>query len=256
MAFDTTDFRDAFRLAAYELKRREDERDFKDEMAGHDTGKMARFLSAEHHEERRHPRSGESRKAESVSRLQMLLASNPAYARLYQKTFDTLGNAENAAEAALAKLEAAHQKARQELQDILDHAARLPDGRRVFKDKQGQVWDEHGARVEDTEAAAIHWRGSEPTREDFARKAETAERLGDAIDDIKRGQVEVLGKYREELTDDSNPPSSSRMEEMDEGIQTFRRDVESTLRQNGLATDVSASAPIVNQAAPDTIRPL
>ena len=214
LGYETGDLRELFREAEAEFIRREDERDFKAEMAGLPNGKMARFLSADDREDRRDGRtSSQKQRAESLSRLQMLLASNPAYAKLYNDTFDAMQGAETAADDALAKLEAAHAKARQDLQDILDHAARLPDGTRVFKDKHAQVWDEHGARVSDSDAATIHWRGDEPTQEAYSDQRDYTDRLSRSIDEMRGVQVD-LGAIHEEMTDKDNPPAEERIEEL------------------------------------------
>lgn len=222
--------RDVFRLAEVELKRREDDADLKAEMAGLPNGKMARFLGEDHRDERRHGRSGggDTRKTENLSRLQMLLASNPAYARAYTQTFDAMRNAENAAAEALAKLEAAHAKAERELQDMLDHAARLPDGRRVFKDERGQVRDEHGARVSELDAASIAWRGDEPTWEDFEGQRAYTGQLSRGIDELRGVQVD-LGDIREQMTDKDHPPSEARMGELRERAERYQQQTKDIL---------------------------
>ena len=224
--------RDVFRLAEVELKRREDDADLKAEMAGLPNGKMARFLGEDHRDDRRHGRSGggDTRKAENLSRLQMLLASNPAYARAYTQTVDAMRNAENAAAEALAKLEAAHAKAERELQDMLDHAARLPDGRRVFRDERGQVRDEHGGRVSELDAAAIQWRGDEPTWENYEGQRAYTSQLSRGIDEMRGAQVD-LGDIRGEMTDKEHPPSETRMGELRERAERYQKRTEEVLAE-------------------------
>lgn len=160
--------------------------------------------------------------------LTWLLASNPAYARAYTQTFDAMRNAENAAAEALAKLEAAHAKAERELQDILDHAARLPDGRRVFKDQYGQVRDEHGERVSALDAASIQWRGDEPAWENFEDQRAYSGQLSRGIDEMRGVQVD-LGDIREEMTDKNHPPSETRMGELRERAERYQQRTEDIL---------------------------
>lgn len=254
VAYDESDLRDVFRLAEVELKRREDDADLKAEMAGLPNGKMARFLGEDHRDERRHGRSGgDTRKAENLSRLQMLLVSNPAYARAYAQTFDAMRNAEKAAAEALAKLEAAHAKAERELQDMLDHAARLPDGRRVFKDQHGQVRDEHGARVSELEAATIQWRGDEPAWENFEGQRTYTGEISRGIDELRGVQVD-LGDIREEMTDKDHPPSEARMGELGRRFEELDRRTQDTL--NRIRPEANAVAnPEVAQTAMLTLPP-
>lgn len=89
--------------------REDDRRDYERELAGIDIGREARFHGTEFVEERRQGRSGTSAAQRSVqrefaSRLQMLLATNPGYAALYNDTMGALGDAEKAADDALEKL--------------------------------------------------------------------------------------------------------------------------------------------------------
>lgn len=224
LGFDTTDLRDAFT----EARRREDEKDFHDEMSGRDTYKIARYLSAEQREDRKEHRSSQARRADGMSRLQSLLASNAAYAKLYNGTFENLRGAEIGADAALAELEAAHAKAQQELRDMDERAAKLPDGRRAFKNENGDVVDEHGGRVSDTDAASIHWRSDEPTYEDFTAQQKYVEDLSRSIDTIRGIQVD-LGEVREELSDKDNPPKHERVTELGDKIESLNRQTQETL---------------------------
>lgn len=234
MGYETGDLRDLFREAEAELIRREDARDFNAEMAGLDIGRAARFHGSEFVEDRRQGRSGASasrrEQRENLSLLQMLLGSNPTYAKLYNDTFDALKGAEAAADDALAKLEAAHTKARLDLQDMLDHAARLPDGTRVFKDKHAQVWSEHGARVSDADAATIHWRGDEPMQEVYADQHDYTDRLSHGIDEMRGVQVD-LGTIHEEMADKDNPPAQERVGELRERIDQYQQRTDEVLAE-------------------------
>lgn len=224
MNFDTTTLRDAFA----EAKRRVDEQDFHAEMSGRDTFKIARFLSTEQREDRREHRSSQARRADGMSRLQSLLASNAAYAKLYNGTFDDLRGAESGADAALAELEAAHAKAQQELRDMEERAAKLPDGRCAFMNKNGDVVDEHGGRVSDTDAASIHWRGDEPTYEDFTAQQKYVDDLSRSIDTMRGIQVD-LGEVREELSDKDSPPKHERVGKLGEKIESLNRQTQQNL---------------------------
>jgi hypothetical protein len=183
--------------------------------------------------------------------LTWLLANNPAYARVHTQTFDALRNAEDAAAEALAKLEAAHAKAERGLQDMLDHAARLPDGRRVFKDQRGQVRDEHGARVSELEAASIQWRGDEPAWENFEDQRTYAGELSRGIDEMRGVQVD-LGDIREEMADKDHPPSETRVGELRGQIEDLDRKTQENLSiiQKKEPVDLEISARVATATMP------
>jgi len=221
LGFDPTDLRETFRAAELELKRREDERDFNDEMAGRPNSKISRYLSADEREKRQEERRGEHssrRSAENLSRLQLLLASNPAYARLYNNTMDMLGDAEDATDRAIAKAQAALEAAQAKRQETLDRAATLPDGTRVFKDKRGQVWNERGERVSDEDAARIAWRGDEPAYEQFLEESEAVRDGLTRLEALQGYRVDTLGRIRDRMSDHDNPPSHREIEQ-------FQRDI-------------------------------
>ena len=233
MGYDADDLRELFRLAGAELLRREDQRDFNAELAGLDTGRTARFHSAAFVEDRQQGRSGTSssgkdKQREKLSRLQMLLASNPAYMRAYEGTFKSLRDAESHADDALAELLAAHAKAQRELHDMRERAARLPDGRRVFRDENGQVWDEQGTPVNDADAATIEWRGNEPTREEFEGQRTYTDKLARGIDEVRGIQVD-LGEIHEEMTDQDNPPTKERVDELHERVEHYEQQTQDIL---------------------------
>lgn len=251
MGFDKGELTSNWEIEAART-REEDRRDYERELAGIDIGREARFHGTEFVEERRQGRSGASGAQRSAqrdftSRLQMLLATNPGYAALYNDTLGALGDAEKAADDALEKLEAALTKARRETQNMLERAAKLPGGRPVFKDKDGQVWDEHGEHISADQAASIQWRGDEPTREAFIEKQASADKIAEDINDIRRGRVDILGKFREEMSDTENPPTEGRLEEIDVEARKFQHSVESKLERHGLRERIAEPMP-----TPDT----
>jgi hypothetical protein len=212
--------------------REEDRRDYEREMAGIDIGRDARFLGTEFVEERRQGRgsasSAQRAQRDFTSRLQMLLATNAGYAKIYNDTMGALCDAEKAADDALEKLEAALSKARRETQHMLERAAKLADGRRVFKDKNGQVWDEHGTCLSDEQAASIQWRGDEPTQEAFKEQSRYADDLSRSVDEMRGVQVD-LGDIREEMTDKDNPPTQERTEGLRGRIQELDHETQKHL---------------------------
>jgi len=148
---------------------------------------------------------------------------DPEYAALYKDVTDLLSRAEVATDKALMRAETA-------LEDILDKAARLPGGGKVFMDKDGQVRSENGAIVDIAIAEGIVWPEDAPSYEDYAG---TRQR----IDKIREYQVGVLGHARERLSDEKNPA-------LKDGLESIQDDI-----QNGL--DV-----IVNDKTVDAVKPV
>lgn len=205
--------------AFLEALKRTDFDDFQNEMNDVDTGRLKRFLTENQREERGSHRGGGKASATAAARLQILLASNPAYARQYNSTFENLRGAENATDRAIAKAIARLEKTQQQLQETLDRAAMLPDGTRVFRDGAGKVWTEKGDAVSDERAASIHWRGDEPAYEQFLRERESVDDRVTTLEALQGYRVDALGRIRDRMMDEDNPPSG-------EDLERFKREIE------------------------------
>lgn len=223
MGYDTGELKGIWEIEASRT-REDDRRDYERELAGIDIGREARFHGTEFVEERRQGRSGASSAQRSAqqqyaSRLQMLLATNPGYAKLYNDTMDDLGDAEAATDRAIAKAQKALQEAQQQLEQTLNRAAKLSDGTRVFRDARGNIWNEHGQRVSEEHAAGIEWRGDEPAYEQFSEESESVNDRLTRLEALQGYRVDTLGGIRDRMTDQENPPSV-------DDIDRFKRDIQ------------------------------
>jgi len=212
-----SDLQDQFelraRLAADE-RRRVDFDDLQNERAGLETGRMARFLDADTRETHAGRGKGSDKTSQHLSRLQQLLATNPAYAALYQETFDKLRAAEAATEAALQKALALHSRLATERDAMLARAARLPDGTAVFRDANGTVWSEHWDEVTSSDLDAVVWPEDAPAYEAFRETTHTLANAGQKVEALRGYQVEMLGHVRERMTDEDDPPSVDEIEKL------------------------------------------
>lgn len=231
MGFDTGELTSIWEIEAART-REQDRQDFEREQAGIDIGRAARFHNAEFVEERQQGRSGAStagrrERSEQASRLQMLLANNPAYAQLHAEAVQSWRDTEEAAEEALHQIEAALQEARLAQQRLMERAP-LVNGKRVFRDDDGSVWTEDDMRLPDEIAAGIQWQGDEPTRNEFKAGQARIDELIRSGDRVRGIQVEVadLGA---ELNDDENPPSEERTEELSSELERHQRQIEEEL---------------------------
>lgn len=227
--------------------RDEDRQDYERELAGLDIGRDARFHSTEFVQERRQSRSGASSAAarrdqrEFSSRLQMLLATNPAYAQLYNDTLGALGDAEDATDRAIAKAEATLKDAQHQLEQTLNRAATLPDGTRVFRDARGNVWNERRQPVSDADAAHIEWRGNEPSYQEFLDDSEAVSDSLTHLEDLQGFRVDTLGRIRGEMMDKDNPKSP-------EQIERYQEEITSGMKKLSIDETMSSSLPVESPA--------
>ncbi len=117
-------------------KSREDARDFYNEVAGRETGRTSRFLSKEERERR----NGQS--TDNKARLSALdiLMMDQAYAATYNRVMGLLSNAEQETQTAIDEAEEKLAQAQENLEALQGRASTLPDGTRIYQDKDGNIF--------------------------------------------------------------------------------------------------------------------
>ena len=198
-----------------------DRDDLHHEIAGRDVGRIRRFLpdgvqNAEVAEKRR------AERVRTISHLQALLQSDPAYAALYRETEDFLASAERASETALEKTEQRLTGANEALADLMGRTPALGDGRKVFQDAAGRAWTEDGELLSPEDAAAIDWPAHAPGYDDFRARKDAVLQARAEMDAILRYQVDVLGLARDRMSEPDNPPDQDAL------IQ-IKRDIDSAM---------------------------
>lgn len=188
-------------------------RDFDDqqnELAGRETGRQRRFLP----DDALSP-EGRKKKAERerFSELMRMLA-DPAYRALYEQAAQRLSEAEQATDRALDRIGREISAARDQVSEIEDRAARLPDGTRVYRAADGTIRREDGSIVEGPNAESIVWRGDEPCYEEMQAARERLEVLHRAQQDLLDYQNGVLGPARDRLEDEDNPPTPDELRDI------------------------------------------
>jgi HPt (histidine-containing phosphotransfer) domain-containing protein len=253
LAFDKGELTNNWEIEAART-REEDRRDYERELAGIDIGRASRFHGKEFVEERRQNRGGASSAQRSAqqqyaSRLQMLMATNPGYAKLYNDTMNALGDAEAATDRAIAKAEAALKAAEEQLEHTRNRAAKLPtDDSPVFKDKHGIVRNERGEPVRDDIAARIEWRGDEPAFEQFLEESESAKDRLTRLEALQGFRVDTLGRIRGEMMDNNNPKSANQIEQ-------FKREMRDNMPP-AAAAEMTQASQDVSLAKVDSIAPI
>jgi hypothetical protein len=204
----TTEF-DKIENAATEKRRLQDFDDLQNELSGNDVGRIQRFLSPEASALLTDKRNG--KQSAAMTALDLMLLDNPHYAEIYHNAMDKMADYENATERALVKLEAKLSDAEADIENTLDHTATLPDGRKVFRDADGQVWDEHQNLIDEATAASIEWQGSEPSYEAYLEQRHRAQELRNSIHDVRVYQTDVLGVLRDKMTNPDHPMSADEI---------------------------------------------
>jgi len=187
---------------------REDFHDLQDEIAGRDTGKMARFTSEEDRAERGGQEPDSKKQSHTDLSLQILM-EDAAYRSAYDDTLRALQEAEHSAQAAIDETQNQLFTNDRELTEIQSRASTLPDGTRVYRDKDGNVFDEDGAQIDASEAEAVIWRDDNPSFEQYQGNRERDVALQDRITNLYDYQVNTLGYIRGRMTDTDDPITST-----------------------------------------------
>lgn len=201
---------DLERLNARFARHAQDFDDLQNELAGRSVGRVERFLPGGANSA---GSSGKSKKerAETLTRLQLLLA-DPAYAALYRETVSALTEAQSKLEIMLERVRLGIEQNAATLEDMQDRAARLEDGTRVYRDKDGQVRNEDGRIFTDALVAGIVWNGTETSFEDIQANIARRDRLNNIEADILAGQAEI-GEMQVAMDDDDDPRTEAQMED-------------------------------------------
>ncbi|GJL94270.1 MAG: hypothetical protein DHS20C05_06750 [Hyphococcus sp.] len=191
-------------LSAADARRAQDFDDLQNELAGAETGRISRFFNESRRDMEAERQRKKNNTIEFLSNLQAML-QDPEYAARYKGTDDLLKRVEAATQRALSKTE-------RELEEILERAARLPDGTIVFKDQDGNARTEEGAIVDVVIADGILWPDDSPSYDDYTGAKQR-------VDELREYQVDVLGAAQNELEDEDNPPSLERLEEIQQAVE-------------------------------------
>lgn len=177
----------------------------------------------------RHTRSGgaksqeaerkrRERVTEQLTALAQKLRDDPDYAALYYATEDLLTRAETLTERALSKAHKDLTNAEEAMRKVMNNAARLPDGRHVFRDEDGSFWGAQDRRISDEDAAGIIWHEGNSTRGDLKAASNIIKDSRDAVDRLTHYQVDVLGDARDKYSDKSVVMSEEELNTMQDDI--------------------------------------
>lgn len=181
------------------------------EASEQDAGRLKRFT----------PRKGEAghelKKAEEEHWYQALLRSlqEPEYVRLYRQAWDAVELADEAVRRALKKLEGERLSARERLEDLLDSAVTLADGRKVFQSEDGRWHSQDGQVVPLTEVSSfVDHRRRQPSWEEFLMAKSARDHVERRQQEIDSYREDVLEPARGRLQDKNTPPTSEDVKQI------------------------------------------
>jgi hypothetical protein len=188
---------------------KQDTDDFNNEMAGRDTGRMKRH-GFEHSREQTRQR----KKREDQQRTFIMSA---AYMAKYDAVMDSLTHTENT-------LYDAMEEAAKDVADIRKAAPSLADGTKVFKDKDGNVFDENGRKLSNAEASNIDWSKDAPSWEDYTKAKKRCDTLNQ---DFHR-----LEYIRSRMEDKANPPTEEELDQWQDEIEEIENRASTSLTKD------------------------
>lgn len=214
-----------------------DQIDYNNEIAGRETGRAKRFLTSSRDDD---PDS-QKKKDERHFNALMRLLQDPNYARLYREAANVITDAEDAVTRALRKLSDKGEEVAQRIKALKDAAAELPDGRKVFRSKDGRLLTEDGKDVSDQRGHVKGSLDSAPSWEEFQRAKETLEDIERRKRELEHYQREVLDPYKQRLSDPDDPPSKDELEEMmHKAKAAMLEDALAEMKSRGAANTASA----------------
>ena len=182
------------------LERKQDTDDFNNEMSGRHTGRMQRFGFEKEREQIRQRKKREDH--------QRTIIMNAAYMAKYNDLMNDLTNTENILHVAL-------DEAAQEVSRLRNSAASLDDGTKVFRDKDGNVYDENGRKLTDAEASKVDWPDGATSWEGFKKAKERLERL-----DKDFYRLEFI---RSRMEDKENPPTPEEIDAWNQEVDNIAK---------------------------------
>lgn len=201
-------------------RQREEFNALQDEISGHGFGRISRLGRVRDEAQAR--KSGRSSSHSGYdNQLAFLLATDPGYRAAYTAATKALTQAEANAEREIAALERAISDETAQFNDMIDKAATLPDGTKVFRNADGTVYDEDGNNVTHL-AGHIEWTGLEPSWEEYSKQKARLDDLNAQLLAWREYQTGVLGAARERLNETDNPPPRDKLDDIITDIEGLK----------------------------------
>jgi len=199
------------RIAAVqkERQRAQDLEDYNNELRGADVGRVQRFLSAEAFEENKAAATGAKSSSSRLSTLEFLLLTDPQYARIHQAALDDNRAAQAKVSALQDRIEQVMTKLDNKIDETIDQAITLPDGRKAFMSKNGTAYAFDGEKIDPSIAEGFDWEGR-PSYERYFLLTQDRNSLEDLQSDNEQHSLR-LGEILEALEDEDDPETKDEL---------------------------------------------
>ncbi|TYC64482.1 hypothetical protein FMN50_00450 [Rhodobacterales bacterium] len=194
--------------AAEEVRQRLDFEDAQREAAGIEIGRIPRFLSSDAREAIAE-RSGNRASRSSLSALDILLLNDPEYAQIHQAALDENRAAQAAVTDLQDRIAQVMGKLDTKIEETLDQAVTLPDGRKAFMNENGEVYTADGELVDPAITEGYDWE-SRPTHETYLSLTQDRARLDELRNESQRHSLR-LGEILDALEDEDDPATKDEI---------------------------------------------
>lgn len=184
--------------------------------------------------------------------LQWFLANDQIFAQAHQSAMREVTATFALAHDVMERLLLQKMEIAQDIEKALDDAPTLLDGRKVFRDENGVVWDEHGKMVDADSAAGIQWTGNEPSYEHYRSLLEQRAKNEAAIERVK-GAENRLGDLHTELTRDDPPVTLPRIKDIEDEADDIEKDLKEIEASAGLTISQAPAVESDKIVAPTSV---
>lgn len=220
--------------------------DLNNESAGRETGRIKRFNLPVSDK----TLNAEKEKDERRFNALMRLLQDPNYARLYHHAIETVTTVEEAAEKAKRKLEQESELIAKRHRELMNEAAQLPDGTRVFQSlSNGRIYSEHGEDITHRKDSIVGLHPTSPGWEEYQHVKKTKEEIEKRKHDVERYQHEIIDPAKDRLGNTDQPMTAEELEKLVKKMET-EMPVDVRVQHNTYElTALRMDAPIRNETA-------
>ncbi|MEP2943002.1 MAG: hypothetical protein ABJN40_01625 [Sneathiella sp.] len=207
---------------ANEKRKAQDLEDLNHERSGVESGRMQRFLVGGNGSIAQQAKK--DREDAQLRTMLDVLMQDQEYAALWNEVDQDTLKAQSKVDALQERIDTAIEQAKEGLQQTLNDAVTLPDGRKAFMGEDGVVRAADGQKVDPAIVSGIDWTGR-PTYDDYRKQRDTLDKLND-LDRQNRANSAKLGDIRNRLHDDENPSSKDDLKRDKDTVRDIEKDID------------------------------
>jgi tetrahydromethanopterin S-methyltransferase subunit G len=231
--------------AIYDKIRKDDARDYFAEISGQSIGRIKRFLSPEALKAIEDEKSG---KKDLMDLLDILLLTDPVYARLYSNVMERIEDIDQAVSRARESLHEQMALWQRREQNADDRANHLADGTRIYRDTNGDVFREDGHKLTEEEKRGIVWNETHTTWEEHNTIQNHIAALRKKLDEIDNYCDNTLNPIKQRMHERNPPPDRDDMQQFYKDMENdnMPETVKVFLREPSIDANKAAASPFQN----------